>query len=176
MEGIYFYSDYCSGRIWGLKYNGTAWQDNDPTGQHKPLLDTPYKVTAFGEDEAGNLYLADYSGGKIYQIKDTYCAGVPATIVGTSGSNTLSGTPGADVIQGLGGSDNISSGGGNDRICGGTGNDTLSGGGGNDRLYGESGDDVLNGGPGTGDICDGGTDTSSGNDSATGCETKTNIP
>ena len=26
MQGIYFYADYCSGRIWGLTRSGSTWQ------------------------------------------------------------------------------------------------------------------------------------------------------
>ncbi|HEX9924260.1 MAG TPA: PQQ-dependent sugar dehydrogenase [Anaerolineae bacterium] len=67
MQGVYFYSDFCSGRIRALKYDGSAWQG-------LLLLDTPYSVSTFGEDEAGNLYLAHRAGGPngtIYQIVDT---------------------------------------------------------------------------------------------------------
>ena len=32
------------------------------------LLDSPYNVSSFGEDEAGNLYLLHYSG-TIFQIQ-----------------------------------------------------------------------------------------------------------
>jgi hypothetical protein len=53
MQGIYFYGDYCSGRIWGLEFDGSTWQST-------LLLDTPYTISTFGEDEDGNLYLADY--------------------------------------------------------------------------------------------------------------------
>jgi hypothetical protein len=60
MQGIYFYGDYCSGRIWGLAFNGSAWQSS-------LLEDTGYNISSFGEDEAGNLYVADY-GGDIYMI------------------------------------------------------------------------------------------------------------
>jgi len=34
------------------------------------LLDTNLSISTFGEDEAGNLYLADLSSGVIYQIGD----------------------------------------------------------------------------------------------------------
>lgn len=62
MQGVYFYADYCSGRIWGLQYDGT-WQST--------LLDTTdYNVSTFGVDESGNLYLTDYSAGDIYMITD----------------------------------------------------------------------------------------------------------
>ncbi len=63
MQGMYFYADYCSGRIWGLKNDGVGWQTQE-------LKDTPYTISTFGEDEAGNLYLASYGGGQIYMMGD----------------------------------------------------------------------------------------------------------
>jgi glucose/arabinose dehydrogenase len=63
MQGVYFYADYCSGRIWGLKHDGATWQS-------ALLLDTAYRIASFGEDEAGNLYLTDYFGGDIYMIRE----------------------------------------------------------------------------------------------------------
>jgi glucose/arabinose dehydrogenase len=62
MRGIYFYGDYCSGRIWGLRYDGTTWKS-------QLLQDTSLMITTFGEDEAGNLYVADYNQGIIYRIE-----------------------------------------------------------------------------------------------------------
>lgn len=64
MQGIYFYGDYCSGRIWGLKRSGTAWENT-------LLLNAPFRISSFGEDGAGNLYVADYSNGGIYMITET---------------------------------------------------------------------------------------------------------
>jgi Ca2+-binding RTX toxin-like protein len=64
------------------------------------------------------------------------CAGVPATVVGIQGNNTLQGTGGNDVIVGLGGNDQIDAGSGNDIVCGGSGNDTVENGSGNDSTPG----------------------------------------
>jgi glucose/arabinose dehydrogenase len=61
MQGIYFYADFCSGRIWGLKRNGTAWEN-------RLLLDTALQISSFGEDEAGNLYVADLITGDIFKV------------------------------------------------------------------------------------------------------------
>lgn len=108
------------------------------------------------------------------------CDGLPATIVGTPGDDTLSGTNGADVIHGLSGDDTISGGNGDDRICGGNDNDTLNGGNAIDRLFGDSGADTLNGNNGN-DALDGGADTDTcnggtGSDTAAGCEAVTSVP
>jgi glucose/arabinose dehydrogenase len=61
LQGIYFYADFCSGRIWGLNRNGTAWEN-------RLLIDTTLQISSFGEDEAGNLFLADMGAGTIYKI------------------------------------------------------------------------------------------------------------
>jgi uncharacterized repeat protein (TIGR01451 family) len=85
------------------------------------------------------------------------CRGVPATIVGTAGSDRLIGTGGPDVIAALGGGDTvlaeagrdlICSGGGNDRVVAGPAADRVFGGGGADRLLGGGGPDLLAGNPG----------------------------
>lgn len=64
MAGIYFYADYCTGQIWGLQRDGSTWVNS-------PLLDAPFNITSFGEDEAGELYVADYTNGAINRIVDT---------------------------------------------------------------------------------------------------------
>ncbi|TSK06848.1 MAG: PQQ-dependent sugar dehydrogenase [Geobacter sp.] len=61
LQGIYLYGDFCSGRIWGLRRIGTKWET-------KLLADTPYAISTFGEDEEGELYVADYGSGAIYRV------------------------------------------------------------------------------------------------------------
>jgi Ca2+-binding RTX toxin-like protein len=98
------------------------------------------------------------------------CRGIPATIVGTNGSDVRTGSLGRDVIVALGGSDTLSGVGGNDVICGGAGKDTLRGGKGKDTLLGQKGKDALRGGGGR-DFCKGGK----GNDTASKCEVEKSI-
>lgn len=81
------------------------------------------------------------------------CFGVPITIIGSEGPDSIRGTSGPDVIDGEGGDDVIDGGGGSDRICGSGGDDTISGGDGSDR-------------------CDGGP----GHDTAARCEDTTAVP
>lgn len=61
LNGTYLYADYCSGRVWGLRFDGAAWQNH-------LFEDTPYVISTFGESEAGDVYLADYESGVIYEI------------------------------------------------------------------------------------------------------------
>ena len=61
MEGVYFFADYVSGRLWGLQRNQDAWS-------LRLLFVVPFHISTFGEDEFGNLYVADYQGGTLYQL------------------------------------------------------------------------------------------------------------
>lgn len=61
LQGDYLYGDFCSGRIWGLRRVGAAWEN-------RLLLDSPLTLSSFGEDEAGNLYAADILIGTIHKI------------------------------------------------------------------------------------------------------------
>ena len=64
LTGIYFYGDSCTGRIWGASQQGNgAWTTAE-------LLDTSLSITTFGEDEAGEIYVAHYAptDGAIYRI------------------------------------------------------------------------------------------------------------
>jgi len=67
MQGVYIYGDYCSGRIRGLKNDGEMFQNTI-------LLDSPFAISTFGEDESANLYLADYVSGTIYRVIDAISA------------------------------------------------------------------------------------------------------
>jgi uncharacterized delta-60 repeat protein len=106
------------------------------------------KAVAAGTS-GGDLALARYLLGPGDSPPPPACLGrLPATIVGTSGNDTLTGTPGTDVIVGLGGDDTIDGLGGDDRLCGGDGNDSIFGNEGADRIAGEAGIDRLLGGGG----------------------------
>lgn len=66
LTGVYFYADLCSGRIWGAKPSGATWATNQ-------LLDTALTISAFGEDEAGEIYVVDLdaANGALYRIRST---------------------------------------------------------------------------------------------------------
>ena len=59
--GIYFFADYVTGRIWGLRRMNGQWEA-------RLLLESRHAVSSFGEDEAGNLYVVDHRG-TILQIR-----------------------------------------------------------------------------------------------------------
>lgn len=62
LRGIYVFGDLCSGTIWGTSRSGDGFVTSE-------LLDTPFTIATFGEDEAGELYVADYSGS-VYRLID----------------------------------------------------------------------------------------------------------
>jgi glucose/arabinose dehydrogenase len=64
MSGIYFYGDYCTGTIFG------ATQQADGSWTSQTLLSTHLAISTFGEDQNGELYVADLNG-TVYQITDT---------------------------------------------------------------------------------------------------------
>ena len=70
MQGLYFYGDFCSGRIWGLRRVSGAWQATE-------LLDSTLGISTFGEDEQGNLYVANYNNGTIFSVTDNGPAPTP---------------------------------------------------------------------------------------------------
>jgi glucose/arabinose dehydrogenase len=56
LEGVYFYGDYCTGTLWGLR------AEADGSWSQSELLSTGSTITSFGEDEAGEVYLVDHKG------------------------------------------------------------------------------------------------------------------
>ncbi len=60
LEGMYIYSDFCNGGVWGMKRVGGLWQS-------ELLTNTQLKIVSFGEDQGGELYALDIDGG-IYRI------------------------------------------------------------------------------------------------------------
>ncbi len=70
LGGIYFYGDWCSGRIWGAQRVNGAWQS-------ALLVDTAFAPIGFSEDEAGNLWVGDYNGGGLYQLSGSAPSATP---------------------------------------------------------------------------------------------------
>lgn len=57
---LYLYGDFCSGRIWGMQKDGAGWATYE-------FMQADFRISSFGEDEAGNAYVADYDGA-VYQL------------------------------------------------------------------------------------------------------------
>ncbi len=63
LKGIYLYADFGSGTIWGLK------QSKGKNSWNQVLLNSGLQVSSFGQDGQGELYLLDYSNGRVFQIE-----------------------------------------------------------------------------------------------------------
>jgi glucose/arabinose dehydrogenase len=61
LQGSYIFGDYCSGTIWSLR------QDAPGQWERREILDSGMRISSFGEDEDGELYLTNLGGG-LYQV------------------------------------------------------------------------------------------------------------
>ena len=61
LEGFYFYADYCKGRLYAL-------DSTQPTYTANLINEGDIRVSTFGVDNQGELYLADVVNGVIYQL------------------------------------------------------------------------------------------------------------
>jgi glucose/arabinose dehydrogenase len=64
LNGMYFFADVYSGLVQGMVRSNGIWTT-------KPILQTPFVVTSFGEDQAGQLYITDYVSGGLYRLDDS---------------------------------------------------------------------------------------------------------
>jgi len=64
LYGTYVYGDYCNGMIWGATRAGGG------TVTSALLIDTNFPISTFGEDFNGEIYVADYTGGRLFHIVD----------------------------------------------------------------------------------------------------------
>lgn len=63
-QGIYLFGDYCSGTVWGLRATpGSIWEMTR-------LFDSGFRISSFGEDYQGEIYLIDH-GGEILRLETT---------------------------------------------------------------------------------------------------------
>lgn len=62
LAGAYLYGDYSSGRIWGMKHDGSrvVW--------HRELADTQLAIAAFRTTRSGQLLVVDHTGGALYRL------------------------------------------------------------------------------------------------------------
>lgn len=55
-QGVYLYGDYCSGNTWGLL------RDVQGSWKNALLFENTGRITSFGQDEQGEVYLVDHTG------------------------------------------------------------------------------------------------------------------
>jgi glucose/arabinose dehydrogenase len=67
LQGLYIWGDYTTGRIFFLRppaMAGGSWTNT-------PWLDTTIALVGFGEDQAGEVYVADIATGKVFKISSS---------------------------------------------------------------------------------------------------------
>ena len=65
LEGVYLFGDLCTGGVFGVR--GTAEQS---WSSRLELGYQPIKISSFGQDTAGEVYVVDLQGGVVYRIVD----------------------------------------------------------------------------------------------------------
>ena len=66
LDGVYVYGDYCSGEIYGLRYD---YAGQRITAGPQTLAETGGRIMSFAEDYAGRLYVL-LAGGGIYRLAE----------------------------------------------------------------------------------------------------------
>jgi glucose/arabinose dehydrogenase len=59
LQGAYLFGDLCTGGIFTVR-----------NGKRLELGYQPIKISSFGEDQAGDVYVVDLQGGVVYRIMD----------------------------------------------------------------------------------------------------------
>jgi Ca2+-binding RTX toxin-like protein len=116
LQGQYFFADFVQGKLFTLRFDGSAWVATDRTSQIHTDVGFVTNPTSFGEDARGDLYLTDFDG-EVFRL-----------------TPTVASADQADALHGLAG---------NDMLFGGSGNDTLDGGPGADTMLGGAGSDTA---------------------------------
>jgi hypothetical protein len=73
LVGTYIYSDYCSNRIWWLKWSKGAITDNGELSNDLDIQNLS-AISSFGEDTAGELYVVALGSqsdpvGRVFRIE-----------------------------------------------------------------------------------------------------------
>ena len=72
LRGTYVFGDYCSGELFALSASANRRTSTVP----RVLMQTGFRISSFGEDEAGELYIVDHKGG-IYRLAALRSAPAP---------------------------------------------------------------------------------------------------
>jgi hypothetical protein len=59
LQGSYLYGDLCTGGVFSVR-----------NGKRVELGYQPIKISSFGEDQDGEVYICDLQGGIIYRVMD----------------------------------------------------------------------------------------------------------
>ena len=69
LVGRYLFADYCTGTVWVLSRRG------ERAPEVAVLFESRRRISSFGEDEAGEIYLCDHAGGSIGRLEPAPAGG-----------------------------------------------------------------------------------------------------
>ncbi len=85
--GLYLFGDFASSRIWALSESSpNVWV-------RKELIKAEFLISSFGEDEQGEIYVADHDGGVVYKIVDAEPIIFPVPTITITPTPTPTSTP-----------------------------------------------------------------------------------
>ncbi|MEM6428326.1 MAG: PQQ-dependent sugar dehydrogenase [Deinococcota bacterium] len=61
LDGAYVFGDFVSGNIWSARFSDGGWASTH-------MMDSSLAISTFGQDAAGELYVADYNTGRLYKF------------------------------------------------------------------------------------------------------------
>lgn len=95
LAGGYLYADYCSGKMWMLKKNGTSYT-NTLLGDF-----ANYNIGTFGEDRYGEMYIGGQTDGKVYRLRTSTCTTLSVTGGVTNQTCAANGNVNITVANGI---------------------------------------------------------------------------
>ena len=72
LRGTYVFGDYCSGELFGLSADANRKGSTVP----RVLMRTGLRISSFGEDQAGEIYIVDHRGG-VYRLAASRASRAP---------------------------------------------------------------------------------------------------
>jgi hypothetical protein len=93
LYGHYLYTDFCSGRIWSLRPNGSGGWTNQQL-----LVGVTNNYVSFGENHNGELYIALMSSGIIQRVREI-CS--PFRVTGSATDENCAGTTDGAILLGI---------------------------------------------------------------------------
>ncbi len=69
LAGTYFFADFCTDLIWGLRWNGsTITELVNRTTELEPAAGSISSISSFGLGPYGEIYICDLDGGEVFKI------------------------------------------------------------------------------------------------------------
>jgi uncharacterized repeat protein (TIGR03806 family) len=84
LVGHYIFGDWDTRRLWAAKLSR-----DDKLEPHRVIAVTDARIVAFGEDADGEVYIADYEGGGLYELSPNPAATSGSTFPRTLGASGL---------------------------------------------------------------------------------------